>query len=104
MTTIIRPRTQAIGLKGYLGARRLAPTKECACKIGIETVKHLVLPCSKYQQLRQSIWEGNSPTDLREELGDKQKAIKIAVFLLRTGTLGQQGRVNKGAEEVLRQY
>ena len=72
--------------------------------MGIETVKHLVLSYSRHQQLRQSIWMGDNPIDLREELGDKQKAIKIAVFLLRSGTLGQQGRANKSAVEVLRQY
>ena len=103
-TIIIRARTQAIGLKGYLGAIRMAPTRECECGMGIETVKHLVLSCSKYQQLRQSIWKGDNPIDLREELGDKQKAIKIAVFLLRSGTLGQQGRANKSAVEIIRHY
>ena len=103
-TTIIRARTQAIGLKGHLGAIGKAPTRECDCGMGIETVKHLVLSCSRHQQLRQSIWMGDNPIDLREELGDKQKAIKIAVFLLRSGTLGQQGRANKSAAEVLRQY
>jgi len=103
-TIIIRARTQAIGLKGYLGAKNLAPTRECDCGMGIETVKHLVLSCSKYQQLRQSIWRSASPIDLREELGNKQKAIKIAVFLLRSGTLGQQGRANKSAAELLRHW
>ena len=47
---------------------------------------------------------GDSPINLREELDNKQKAIKIVVFLLRSGTLGQQGRANKSAEEILRQY
>ena len=105
-TTIIRARTQVIGLKGYLGTIGLAPTRECECGGGIETVKHLVLSCPEYNHLRKRIWkrEGRFPTDLREELGDTQKAIKIAVFLLRTGTLGQQGRANKSAAELLNRY
>ena len=93
-----------IGLKGYLGAIHCAPTRECDCGMGIEMVKHLVLSCARHQELRRRIWGSDSPIDLREELGDKQKAIKIAVFLLRTGTLGQQGRANKSAVEPLRQY
>ena len=103
-TTIIRARTQAIGLKGYLGAIRCAPTRECDCGMGIETVKHLVLSCTRQQELRRTIWGPDGPIDLREELTNTQKAIKIAVFLLRSGTLGQQGRANKSAVEVLRQY
>ena len=82
----------------------MAPTRECDCGMGIETVKHLVLSCSRHHQLRQTIWKGDGPTDLREELDNKQKAIKIAVFLLRSGTLGQQGRANKSAEEILRHW
>lgn len=105
-TTIIRARTQAIGLKGYLGAIGMAPTRECECGGGIETVKHLVLSCPKQNHLRKRIWkwERHFPTDLREELGVTQKAIKIAVFLLRSGTLGQQGRANKSAVEELNRY
>ena len=105
-TTIIRARTQVIGLRGYLGAIGLTQTRECECGGGIETVKHLVLSCPKYNHLRKRIWkwERRFPIDLREELGDTQKAIKIAVFLLRSGTLGQQGRANKSAAEELNRY
>ena len=66
-------------------------------------VKHLVLSCPKYKDLRSRIWGTMYPTDMREELGETKKAINVAVFLLRTGTLGQQGRANKSAVELLNQ-
>ena len=98
-STIIRARTGAIGLKGYLGSIRLADTKDCECGRGKETVKHLVLNCSlpRMERGRRKMWGQfrQAPTDINETLSDRDTAQHIAYFLMRSGILGHLGRVNR---------
>lgn len=102
-TTIIRARTGAIGLKGYLGKINIADTRECHCGSSAETVKHLVLGCSDemIRAHREDIWGKHPPRDINSELCDREGAMKIARFLLKTGLLGQQGRPNESARSLI---
>lgn len=93
---MLRARTGAIGLKGYLESIRIAPTMRCSCG-AVETVKHMVLSCPLYNDLRDRIWGEEKPWDIRKELNNAQTATKIAVFLIKSGALGQQGRANHSA-------
>ena len=98
---LIRARTGAINLKGYLGRRGIVPSRDCDCGHGVETVKHLVLHCQLHNNLRRQIWGSQLPTDLWGELGKVASATKIARFLLKTGALGHIGRAERSTQASL---
>ena len=100
-STVVRIRTGTIPLKGYLGRINRAPTTECLCGGGDETVRHLVLNCPLQTALRTRIWGTQHPWDLRTELSDPSKATKIALFIIKTGALGQAWDAKNIAQTVL---
>lgn len=92
---VARARTGAIGLKSFLGAPGLAPIRDCDCGSGTETVKHVVMNCHLYDDLRQEFRGIQPPYDINSDLSETSKVTKIARFLLRTGALGHTGRADK---------
>ena len=65
----------------------------CACRRGLQSVKHVLLSCPHYAGLRKSVlWkEEKKTTDLRTLLSTPALAIKAAKFMAQTKLLGHIG-------------
>ena len=67
-TVLVRIRTGCIGLKGYLGTRSHANTRDCECGARVETVMHLVLNCRGQDRLREEVWAPKPITNVNRAL------------------------------------
>jgi exonuclease III len=82
-------RTGKIGLQNYLHRINKADSPNCVCGKVDQTVKHVLLTCTKFAELRRRIWEGNQPPDIRVLLNDVEHATKAIKFMLQTRLLEQ---------------
>ena len=64
---LIRLRTGHCKLNIYLSKRKIVEDPECECGHGIETVKHFLLLCPKYEEQR---------SELRKEVGDRNMRLE----------------------------
>jgi ribonuclease HI len=95
---VIQMRTEKIGLQAFLKARGVPgiETGRCPCRVGLQTVKHVLLECPTWNCLREeSLMEGpgqlGRTSDLRVWLGKAEHAKRAANFIIATGLL-RQGR------------
>jgi ribonuclease HI len=92
---IVQLRTEKIGLKLFLYQRGVPGIDDglCACRRGLQSVKHVLLSCPHYAGLRKSVlWkEEKKTTDLRTLLSTPALAIKAAKFMAQTKLLGHIG-------------
>lgn len=107
--TIFQMRAGKIGLNDYLWTIQKSDSPICQ-KCGgddRQTVRHVLLTCTAFQTLRQQVWlhpksgwtsdSQKTPTSIREMWEDPKLAKTAAIFMLRTGLLGQFTRaVEKG--------
>ncbi|KAK8045668.1 hypothetical protein PG993_005692 [Apiospora rasikravindrae] len=95
--TIFQMRTGKIGLKDYLWSIRRPGTDSPLCDCGDrQTVRHVLLHCRKYNQLREEVWasagsgwKGPRPPTSTKEIWESRRAKTAAIFMLRTGLLGR---------------
>ena len=87
---LVQMRTGKIALTDYLHVIGRAETNKCSCQLGLQTVRHVLMECPKWRNLRTEIW-GITPRDkdLAELLGDPSQAKTASYFMIRTGLIGQ---------------
>ena len=83
---IVQMRTGKIALKAYLHAINRAPDRLCSCGQP-QTVKHVLLECPNFSNLRHRIWGDHVITCADKML--QSHATTAAKYLLQTGLLGQ---------------
>jgi hypothetical protein len=88
-TALVQARTGKIGLNAYLYTIKKVPSSFCACHRAPETLEHLLLYCSQWEELRHQHWGDTQsrPTDLTEALGTTRYAGPSARILLGSGRL-----------------
>ena len=61
-SSIIQMRTEKIGLRKFLFNRKVPgiEDEECGCNLGEQTVKHVLLVCPRFADLRWEVWRGGS--------------------------------------------
>lgn len=105
---LFQMRTGKIGLNDYLWHINRADSPLCSCGGGRQTARHVLIDCEDYQDLRWEVWntrnsgwKANRPlTDIRKIWDHPQRARTAAIFMLRTGLLGQFSyAVSKGAAD-----
>ena len=70
---------------------------DCECGRGNQTVRHVLLACPMFNDLRREVWNKGTTRparmDLREILNTPKLARKVASFMIQTRLLGQFGAV-----------
>ena len=95
--------TEKIGLQQFLFQRHVPGITDagCDCGRGNQSVRHILLACSKFNDLRRDIWEREDGRrgrmNLREILNTPGQAKKAARFIILTRLLGQYGAVPENA-------
>lgn len=88
-TVLFQMRTGKIGLKNYLHRIGVEENNRCVCGSN-QTVQHVLLNCTRFQDLRKQMWDGTTrETDLRELLTDSSHTAKAAKYMVMTGLLKQ---------------
>jgi hypothetical protein len=96
---IVQMRTEKIGLKWFLSQWKVpdVTSADCECGRGNQTVRHVLLACPMFNDLRREVWnEGTTRParmGLREILNTPKLARKAASFMIQTRLLGQFGAV-----------
>ena len=94
-------RTDNIGLRQFLFNRNVPDVTgpSCECGTGNQTVRHVLLACPKFADLRKEIWEGDGGRrprmDLKEILNTPQLAKKAARFMILTRLFRQYGAISE---------
>ena len=96
---LVQMRTQKIGLNDFLYHFRVPDieTPRCSCGYGNQTVRHVLMKCSNYMELRRETWrEERSRADKRVIIDDFRRILttpkfarKAAYFISNTGLIGQ---------------
>ena len=84
-------RTAKIGFNAFLYERQV-PTvhsPRCACDLGAMDVRHILLTCPRWTEIREQELTTLNTTDLRKILGTTQGATAAIRFILRTKLLEQ---------------
>lgn len=93
---VVQMRTEKIGLREFLFHRKVPGigNGRCICRQGKQTVKHVLLDCRLYNQMRRGLWteeskkarkEGGRCLDLERILTDGPCAKRAAIFKKETG-------------------
>jgi hypothetical protein len=91
---LVQLRTEKIGLNDFLFNRSVpdVTSPRCDCGARRQTVAHILIHCSKYQDLRSRIFSNLSGQDnLRTILSTPQLATKAIEYIVQTQILGQYG-------------
>lgn len=87
-SVIVQARTGKIGLRDYLYKIGAEPSPACPCGFRRQTVKHTLLECPGFAELREEMWVGGKrETDLTRLLGTPALAARVLKFFLATGEL-----------------
>ncbi len=95
-TILIQTRIGKVSLNDFLFSLQRLESAKCSCSIwgGLQhAVAHALLGCPKYTQLRRDfLWQGENNQDFKEILTEPALAKQAAVFMARTGVLGEPAR------------
>ncbi|EDN02399.1 predicted protein [Histoplasma mississippiense (nom. inval.)] len=99
-STIVQMRTGKIGLREFLYIRKVPEITDTLCECGNnQTVRHVLLACPKFNNLRAETWEDTEGRrerlDLKEILTTPKLAKKAARFMILTRLLGQYGEITE---------
>ncbi|EDN09159.1 predicted protein [Histoplasma mississippiense (nom. inval.)] len=100
-STIVQMRTGKIGLRQFLYERKVPEITDtlCECGGGNQTVRHVLLACPRFNNLRTETWENGEGRgerlDLKEILTTPKLAKKAARFMILTRLLGQYGAITE---------
>ncbi|MCJ1270335.1 hypothetical protein MMC22_010231 [Lobaria immixta] len=86
-----QPRTGRIALADYLDSINRAKESNCSGGWGRETVRHMLLECERWIELRTATWDRrHCPEDLKGILKSPELAqnVKATKFMVQTGLLG----------------
>lgn len=86
---IVQLRTEKIALAQYLYRIGRAELPDCSCDHDHETISHVPLDCSRWNELREEVWGPKQPSDLTKVLSEPKLARKADIFMIHTGLLGQ---------------
>jgi ribonuclease HI/exonuclease III len=82
-------RTGKIALRTYLKRIGKTDTSTCQCGAEDQTPEHLLLHCSRFNDLRKEIWPTGQPNNKKELTTEPKQAERSAKFIYLTGLLGQ---------------
>ena len=102
---MIQMRTGKIGLQKFLHERNVPEVKDarCGCRRGKETVRHVLTECTRFKEMRRTIWAHEvrearlNWIDLCTILTTPAYVKKAALLMQKTDLLGQF-RGLKGSE------
>ena len=94
---IVQMRTGKIGLRKFLHERNVPEVKDarCGCKRGEETVRHVLTECTRFKEIRRTMWAREvrkarlNWIDLRTILTTPAYVKRAALFMQKTDLLGQ---------------
>ena len=94
---MVQIRTGKIGLRRFLHERNVPEVKDerCGCRRGEETVRHVLTECTRYKEMRRSMWAREvrkarlNWIHLRTILTTPAYVKKTALFMQKTDLLGQ---------------
>ncbi|KAF7174349.1 hypothetical protein CNMCM5623_007004 [Aspergillus felis] len=86
-SVVAQMRTGKIGLNHYLTTINRAEDPLCPCGRAPETTHHVLFGCTRYDDLRRTIWTEGTPRNLTEALTEKRYVRRAARFMLDTGRL-----------------
>ena len=94
---LIQMRTGNIGLRKHLHGRKVPEidTPICQCGQAPQSVTHVLAHCRKYSQIRRETWKEEEKNHawrsipVKEMLSSPRYAKKAAMFMKKTGLLGQ---------------
>jgi len=98
----IQLRTGKVGFNAFLHERQVPGfiSPRCDCDLGIMTVRHTLLICPRWRELRQRYLAWLKTSDIRQLL-NTPKGLKAAVrFILATNLLPQFQRVAREEQEI----
>ena len=74
-------------LNSYLHRHKIIEDPKCDCGLGIETVKHFLLSCKKYEEPRNELWKKVGWRNMRTGnlLGDPKLVGDTLEFVEKTG-------------------
>ncbi len=68
--------------------------RNCPCEEGTLSVQHILLCCSEFDELRETIWEVQRKKDLKTLIGSVELAKQVAQFLINKRLLPQFSHAN----------
>ncbi|KAG2001377.1 hypothetical protein GB937_010217 [Aspergillus fischeri] len=86
-SVLAQMRTGKIRLNHYLTTINRADDPLCPCRRAPETIHHVLLSCTRYDDLRRAAWPEGAPRSLVEALTEKQNVRRAVRFMLNTGQL-----------------
>lgn len=90
---LIQIRTGKIGLNDFLFSVNKAESDRCNCpETPKQTAVHVLTTCPNWNQLREeTLWAGTANRDMKTFLNEPTTARRAAMFMAKTGLLGQLG-------------
>ena len=91
---LVQIRTGEIGFNDFFYPVDKAETDRCSCAEHLkQTAEHVLTTCLRWAELREhKLWQGTGNRDLTSFLRKPRTARRAAIFMARTGLLGELGK------------
>ena len=87
---LIQMRTEKITLIEYLHVINRVDINRCSCQLKLQTIRHVLLKCFNWKNLRTEIWDVISRNqNLAEVLKNSSQVKIVSYFMLRTSFIKQ---------------